>query len=239
MTVLAVMRPRTKQYYFGVDGARAGWLIAGRGTHPSDDCLILTDDPIGFARLSGAVTAIDMPIGLSDEGPRPCEWLARDVLGPRRASIFFSPPAPTLALADWAEANAWAKAETGRGISKQTWNIIPRIRVLVDAITPADQAHIIEAHPELAFQRLNGDAALPSKKSPEGQALRRALLEAAGFTKLEDWATALPRKWVAVDDIYDACVLTLTAAHFDHGTAIALPEQADVNARGLKMQIWY
>ena len=52
---------------------------------------------------------------------------------------------------------------------------------LLDSRPPL-RNRVFEAHPELAFARLNGGApVLASKKTEEGQRVRLALLASAGF----------------------------------------------------------
>ena len=107
-------------------------------------------------------------------------------------------------------------------------------------ITADDQAFVHESHPELAFRRLADSQDLPPKKSTEGLALRKGLLMDAGFEKLDHWAAAVPRKWMALDDLYDAATLSLTAAHIAAGDGICLTDPAiGPDARGRKMEIWY
>jgi hypothetical protein len=62
-----------------------------------------------FAQLLGAlenaeVVGVDIPVGLSEEGPRPADLAARCFVGPRRNSVFRTPPRPCLLAATYAEA---------------------------------------------------------------------------------------------------------------------------------------
>ena len=49
------------------------------------------------------------------------------------------------------------------------------------------QERVRESHPELIFQRLNGDAPLPSKKTYDGIRLRRRILLDMGFASIDAW----------------------------------------------------
>ncbi len=144
-----------------------------------------------------------------------------------------------LAFGDYASANHWGKTTLGRGLSKQAWNITGKIGELDAALVPADQAKVFEAHPELAFDRLAGGQALPPKRRPDGQAARRALLEAAGFATLGAWLEQLPRGPMQADDLYDAAVLLITATRIAAGSAERLPGEPERDARGLDMAIWF
>lgn len=222
----------------GVDGARGGWLAVRR------------DTARGTAEVAAAtqwealppadVVCVDMPIGLPDSGRRGCDMAARALLGPRRASVFLDLRRPLLGFADYAQALAWAKAD-GNGISKQAWNIVPRIVELDRALGPADQDRVFETHPELAFRTLNGDAALDhGKRSAAGAAARRGLLEAAGYDRLDAWLAALDRRHAVPDDLLDACALALCAARIHAGRGRRLPDGEPLrDARGLRMEIWY
>ena len=78
---------------------------------------------------------------------------------------------------------------------------------------------MIEAHPELAFARLDEDRPLPAKKTREGRQQRLVLLErelGSAFRQLLDQARddGLP-----VEDLLDATALVITARHVVTGTA--------------------
>ena len=74
----------------GVDGCKSGWLRLVQdlrsGEIKSD---VSTDAPELFDRLpEPVVLGIDIPIGLTDAGPRTCDQLARTLLGrPRGSSV--------------------------------------------------------------------------------------------------------------------------------------------------------
>lgn len=220
----------------GVDGCRAGWVMVARDL--GSGALTLSVAP-RFAGLPdrATVVAIDMPIGLSDEGPRGCDSLARRLL-PGRASSVFPPPArPMLAMTTYPQANAWGKAR-GRGLSKQAWNILAHIRDLDDTLTPVDQDRVFEAHPELAFVRLNGGLPPPPKKTAEGVARRLRLLRRAGLKRLARLLAERP-PGVKADDVLDAAALTLTAERIRLGQGIRLIGTPERDATGRRMEIWY
>jgi predicted RNase H-like nuclease len=193
--------------------------------------------------MDAAMTIVDMPIGLADADRRHCEFLARRKLTPgRTSSVFSSPRRPMLGFASYAEANAWGKAQQQNGgLSKQAWMIAPKIREIDDVITPADQARLGEGHPEVAFARLKGGPCAFAKRKPEGQRERLQLLKRAGVTNAEDIYLALRAEHggqaVGRDDVYDACVLALTAKARLENRALRLSDDAR-DARGLLMEIW-
>jgi predicted RNase H-like nuclease len=187
------------------------------------------------------IVAVDMPIGLSDAGHRECESAARKILGPHGARVFRVPPRGALEFRydDWAGANSWSKRQGFGGISRQAWNISPKIAEIDTAIAAADQKRIFEAHPELAFARLNAHKALCSKHTDKGLNDRKRLLRRLGFLNLNDWLKCRRTLFAKPDDIFDASVLLLTAMRIRDGEAIALPRVAPRDTRGLKMAIHY
>lgn len=231
--------------HFGVDGCKGGWFYL---------CLSTDAPQYGFAPhiseiLEQATEAdtvfIDIPIGLLDAGPaaRRCDVEARQLLGVRAASVFNAPVRGVLSQQRYAEANALSREVSGKGLSKQSWNLCAKIRE-VDSIlqTDAEARRILrEAHPELCFLGLaGGTPMLHNKKTEEGFHERLALLErywpAAGACVAAALAS-YPRARVARDDIVDAAVCALTASLQPHWRA--LPATAEHDATGLAMQIMY
>jgi len=224
----------------GIDGCRRGWIVVHTTRDVSRAEIEFTREWREIHHRFGIV-AVDMPIGLSDHGHRECETLARKILSPHGARVFRVPPRGALSFSydDWAQANSWSKGRGFGGIPKQSWNITPKIAQIDGAIAAADQARIYEAHPELAFCRLNGGIPLVSKHTVQGLNARKRLLRQAGFTNLTAWLKRARALHAKPDDILDACVLLLTAQRIRDRKAIALPANAPRDTRGLKMAIHY
>ncbi|MBN9413833.1 MAG: DUF429 domain-containing protein [Candidatus Eremiobacteraeota bacterium] len=162
--------------------------------------------------------AVDMPVGLPGPGQsRDCEPAARRLLGPRRHSVFTTPPRRYLKARDFSEV---------QGMSLQSFHLLPKIRELDHWMTPARQARVFEAHPELVFTRLAGGPLQHSKKTPEGRNLREKLL-----------AQTLPSRWprtsVQPDDVLDALALLRCAQA--PGTPLCFQQRDE---HGLLMQIY-
>lgn len=232
--------------YAGIDGCRGGWVVSVLNADLTiADALLIEDFANALVRTADcAAVMVDMPIGIADCGPRACETDARKLLGrPRSSSVFSTPRRAMLEMDDYHAANAWGKAQAGdgRGLSKQAWNITPAIRAVNAALSQKDQTRIGEAHPEVAFYRLNGGAPCAhSKHTDEGLRERARLLRRAGLHHLTaTWNTiaADHGRALARDDFYDACAIAVTAAARISGDAIRLSdEQRD--AKGLIMEIW-
>jgi predicted RNase H-like nuclease len=122
----------------GVDGIRDGWLAVLM--QPADQQHNARCEVRRVGRLRDLidtvralrVVAIDIPIGLADvyeQGGRSCDRLARSLLAVRRSSVFPTPIRGTLAAATWEEACVFSRdsANTGMGLSKQAFGILPKI----------------------------------------------------------------------------------------------------------------
>ena len=128
-------------------------------------------------------------------------------------------------------------------VSKQCFNLFPKIREIDALISPELQTRVYEVHPELAFWALNGERPLPfakkikSRPNAEGLAFRKNLLQRAGFPveALDD--LNFPRSRVGPDDILDACACTWSAMRISRGEHITLPPEPMYDGRGLRMEI--
>jgi predicted RNase H-like nuclease len=220
----------------GADGCRTGWVICRRDTDGTLDIAVVKTLAEACEGLS--IMAVDMPIGFVDM-PRParaCEVEARALLPGKASSVFPTPCRPALACTTHAEANALSKM-LGVGINQQTFHLFPKMRE-VDGLlrgTPALQRIVYEAHPELAFARMNGGKPVLSKKrQPEGYAERRKLLATHGFRTGIDRLSGAAR-----DDILDAIAVCRTATLIAAGTATRLGPLDDRDRHGLPMNIWF
>jgi predicted RNase H-like nuclease len=215
----------------GIDGCRGGWIAVTIEGRARRFCVLERFADIDALKLDRAL--VDMPIGLPDSGYRLSDIVARKRLGPARSRVFLGARRPLLAYADYEAANRWAKAD-GKGLSRQLWNILPKIAEIDRFITPTQQSWLLEAHPELTFQRLAGGRALPGKKTAAGERQRRNLLVAAGFSEIDDWLEGLAGTGARADDLLDACALAAAARN---PRRVDCPPAAD--SRGLAMDIWY
>lgn len=220
----------------GVDGCRTGWVVCRRTADGALDLRVVKTLAEGCEDVS--VLAVDMPIGFVDL-PRPgraCEREARKLLPGKTSSVFPTPCRPALACLTHAEANIVSKA-LGVGITRQTFHLFPKMREVDELLRrrPRLKRLVYEAHPELAFARMNdGKPVLTKKRRPDGYAERRRLLAKHDFhTKVEKLPGA------ARDDIVDAIAVCRTATLIAAGTATCLGSSEDRDRHGLPMNIWY
>ena len=233
----------------GIDGCKGGWLVAKTkfcphtGTH--QDHQVFVAQNWQKAVKNADLVTVDMPIGLTNFGRRACDMLARKKLGKKRSSSVFSPPRRgMLQFETYEEANRFGKeqgpVETyGGGLSKQAWNITPKVKEIDHWMTPRRQSRVFEAHPELGFAALNSGTALPSKKTEDGRRARIRLLEENGMAAFVTQLETLPKRLAVADDLLDAAVLCLVGGRIVSGAGTCLTDKAQRDETGLKMEIWF
>jgi len=230
----------------GVDGCAGGWFAAW----------IAADDTLHSRRYESIEAVVDdhnaadtllvdMPIGLPDSEPRACDSVARQRLGARSSSVF---PVPCRAVVDYAveagdtadydNANTLQREHLGSGLSKQAWNITPKIAAVDTLLCERSPAvDIRESHPECCFAALNDWYPIAQPKSTtNGRAARFGVLD----SELDGWRdcyeTALAehyRKHLARDDIIDALVLVAAGQQ----ARTSLPADPPTDGAGLPMEI--
>ncbi|CCE11838.1 conserved hypothetical protein [Bradyrhizobium sp. STM 3843] len=174
---------------------------------------------------------------MTDDGERDCDHLARDKLAPHRSRVFtgarrwlweqFDDP-------DLANNEALRRGETR--VSRQLWHLGRKIMEVDRFVRSHRHLDIREAHPELVFLRLHG-APLPSKKTEQGLALRRDLLQRAGFAAIDEWISRTRIGTGAkADDVLDAAAVALAARDCAGSVPAGEPPR---DAQGVAMQIWF
>lgn len=229
----------------GVDGCQKGWVVAlAEAQIPlvRPEILMVEDFEKVLATLA-EIICIDVPIGLIPDRSqeRGCDVQARQRLPKGRKSSVFPAPCRTLIEAfrdrtpSYPEASAISRRATGKGISRQTWAICPKIEQVDRLMTPGLQLRVREVHPELCFQALAPQRITSGKKKSRGQEQRVAALRPfyAGVDLV-----ALPRpKGVARDDLLDALVGLVTAAKISAGEFEAVSEEPTPDAKHLQMEM--
>jgi predicted RNase H-like nuclease len=229
----------------GVDGCNGSWLaviwdIEMRSLIPFG----LTSLAAAIDLFPGAYIAIDIPIGLSELGDRPCDREARKMLGRTRGSSVFPPPIPSILYEPtYAVANAASRERIGKGISQQAFGLFPKMREAHELITPALQDRVFEIHPEVSFCSLAGHPMLNYKGEAEGFEERRDLLNrelglVEPIPERHEVAVKVRQFRAQPDDYLDATVAAWTAFRVATGTEQRLPEgRVDRAASGLRMEM--
>ena len=194
-----------------------------------------------------ATVCVDIPIGLSRDGFRACDRAARQLLGKRSSSVFPVPPRLALAPLSYEELNLASKAHCGKGISKQAFYLLPKIREAEALLRSpnSDGLDWLETHPELCFSSFNG--ALPmedNKKTEAGFCERKSVLArhipARTIDRLlRSLMASVPRAQCARDDMLDALVCGVVARLDATGRGCLPLGKQDFDEVGLPMRICY
>ncbi|MFG1426133.1 DUF429 domain-containing protein [Roseixanthobacter glucoisosaccharinicivorans] len=251
------------QHYAGFDGCPGGWVRAIWDGHATLELSRIGRLEESFSgEPAFACAAIDIPIGLPERvgaGGRAPERLVRPLLGMRQSSVFSVPSRAAVAAgigegagggqgegALYAAACTAARATSDppRAVSKQCFHIFPKIaeadRLL--RARPELRARLVECHPEVSFQVMQGHALAEPKKVKSapyapGLALRIGLLADAGLPTEALTASTARMLRVGLDDLIDASACAWTAWRVAQGTALSFPDPPDHDAFGLPIAI--
>jgi predicted RNase H-like nuclease len=215
----------------GVDGCRRGWVAAVGRVDGREAPIVSVVSSFGelvasVERGDLVAVAVDIPVGLPEQGPRRCDVEARQRVGPRRSSVFPAPVRAVLGCATWEEANSRSRAVDGRGLAHQVFNLLPKIGEVDGLLSPVHQARVVEAHPELCFASIAGEPLLHAKRTATGKAARIALV---GFVPA-------PLPGAAADDVLDAHAALWTARRVAAGDEERLGG-GERDGRALRMEI--
>ena len=204
----------------GVDGCRFGWIAAFERDRRLDYRLCRTFAELLASFPNADCIFVDIPIGLPWAAcpTRPCDALARRLLGKGRApSVFPAPARGACNASSIGEARNLNIAELGRSLSAQAWGICAKVAEVDTVMRSAPMARnrVREIHPEVCFWGLNGARAMQHSKSTRpGRAERLTLLgmyEPRSQDLLASVMREQLRKDVQVDDVLDALVGFITA----------------------------
>ena len=211
----------------GIDGCPCGWLclikdlptgtVQARVLANISDLLALDPRP--------EAVVVDVPIGLTDAGPRKCDLEARAHLkAPRSSSVFPAPIRPTLVAKTYAQACQIGQKVDGRKLSQQAWAILPKIQE-VDSFLRSDaslQRRVREVHPEVCFWAWNRNKAMSHRKKSAAYAVAQG---------------SLPRGKYGNDDLLDAFAALWSAERVAAGKALLLPATPPIDSCGLRMEM--
>ncbi|WP_161787600.1 DUF429 domain-containing protein [Pseudohaliea rubra] len=231
---------------YGVDGCKGGWVYARvfEGTMTFGTVSTVAEL---LARTSPcAPVFIDIPIGLRNGSaePRLCDVEARRVLAPRRQnSVFNAPVREILEETTFDAANGRSKKLTGKGISRQTFNIMRKIGEVDELLQQNEAARrrVREVHPEVCFWALAGGEPMRHyKKSAAALEERHRLIDRylpGAVESLQMAYETFPPSRVSRDDLVDAAVAAITAVGQDR--VQTLPIVPEIDSTGLQMEMAY
>ena len=225
----------------GIDGSKGGWVcVSGYQNNFKE---------LKFEKLKGFndikskdfnLVLVDIPIGLDidlKKGGRIVDKLARKELLTNKSSIFNAPSRLVLKAKNYEEANKINKNK-GMGLSKQSWNLVKKIKEVDEFIKNSNKTIIFESHPEIIFQVMKKDKVSTKKKNDEGIIERRNLLEKNGFNKVFLEKNLLAKdSFYKKDDFIDACSLFWSANRAMAKTEVKIPNDIVLDSEGIIMQI--
>lgn len=217
----------------GFDGCKQGWvavsLVDGRWEAASlhrglDEALERFSDC--------SIIGIDMAIGLPDGEAfsRQADAEARALLGPRRSSVFVTPPVALLETKSHAEALALCRKNGWPGVSAQSYALHRKTLECNRLAHRDDRLH--EVHPEVSFRAMAGTELEHSKHTWAGMTLRRSVLCDVGIAIPDEIGAAGA---AGPSDVLDAAAAAWSAHRIAAGTALALP----TSGSGRFGRIWY
>ncbi|MGE0796362.1 MAG: DUF429 domain-containing protein [Acidimicrobiia bacterium] len=232
--------PLPYQLLAGVVPTRRGWVVVSaklQGIHlaPNEPELVADLVEVLDARPSYQVIGLDAPIGLrtdAGEGSRGCDRDVRALLGPEHADAV--PAAPTRAALG---ASTFDEAVALSGsLDLTAWCRIDRIREVDREMAPYRQRVVYEVRGETSFFQLNGERPLKfPKRTHRGREERRALLESRlpGVERVLDAVIDGVRPW----HLLDGCAALWSSRRIMARAAARLPETAEWDGQGLRMEI--
>lgn len=221
--------------HVGVDWASGSWVVVEATTETTN---VSTEPSLLNVwheyRERANEILVDIPVHLESEGDRECDQEAKDFLGSRGSTVFWTPNSDAVTAGDY----DMAVAKNTRGLGSHSWGLIPRIQEVNTLLNEFDTAHktLYESHPEVCFKAYHGDN-LPSKKSDAGFEVRKKCLIKNGgesfqpVIELADERQA-NSQWHhriqsgRVDDVLDAAIIALTARE-SAGSYSTLPKDAN------------
>ena len=219
--------------FLGLDGYRKGWVAV-----TIDDANQYIDYPRSFSEalcIPHDRAMVDMPIGIPQTGHRSCDLQGKKLLSRASSRLFTGARRALFEFTNPVDANLWAQANNEKGVSRQLFGILPKIKEVDALMSRERQITVMETHPELVFARLNsGQPLLDNKKSQSGIDQRIELLVSSGFRDIHRWLGERP-PYVKSDDLLDACACAV-AARQPSGRIHKHPE---ADQKGLRMEIWF
>jgi len=225
----------------GIDGSKGGWVcVSGYENNFKELKFEKLKEFDDIKSKDFNLVLVDIPIGLDidlKKGGRIVDKLARKELLTNKSSIFNAPSRLVLEAKNYEEANKINKNK-GMGLSKQSWNLVKKIKEVDEFIRNSNKTAIFESHPEIIFQAMKKDKVSTKKKNDEGIIERRNLLEKNGFNKvfLERNLSAKD-SFYKKDDFIDACSLFWSANRAIAKTEVKIPNDIVLDSEGIIMQI--
>jgi predicted RNase H-like nuclease len=220
----------------GIDGCKKGYMIAQISNQKIS---FRFEENLESIKDYQGLILIDVPCGCpsNKEEIRP-EPLIRQLVKGRASSVFNVPALQTLNTKDYQEANKINREILGKGLSKQSFHIIPIIKDINNFILSNPYLNIHESFPELIFTKFLGHPCKYSKHKEEGKQERiNCLKEIFPWISqdLEDTFNSLPKSTHL--DVIDAAALACCATLIDQVKYSTIPRDFQKNSQGIDMKV--
>ncbi len=178
------------------------------------------------------LVGVDMPIGLPESWGRPADDAARRFLGRRASTVFPTPPRSLLEATTYDQANALSRRELGRGLSRQTFNLFPKIREVDALMGPEHRSNGWSRSTRSAPSRSWPGKPLPPKRTADGAPapVRAARGSGTAESSITDHCGA------QLDDVLDAYAVLWSAERFARGEHVSTGRWSSTGS-GLPMRI--
>jgi len=220
----------------GIDGCKKGFMIA-----------LLKDLKLSFSHvveLSSIVDyegliLVDVPLGCVNSidqcRPEPC---LRKHMKKKASSVFNAPALQCFEVSSYEDVNRVNREVLGKGISKQTFHIMPMIKTVNDFVLKYPHLNIHESFPEFVFMIMKGDVCVYSKHTKAGIDERVSILKSKlpeVGPQLDHALSAFPSAFH--QDIVDASSLAICAYLIDKNGRRTIPHAFETNAQGIEMKV--
>ncbi|MBT8220178.1 MAG: DUF429 domain-containing protein [Saprospiraceae bacterium] len=228
----------------GVDGCKAGWVIARyiQGKYDLElykDFKSLIHDNKHLDRI-----LIDIPVGLSSiKFKRTIDSVMRSELKHRRSTVFNAPSRLAVYEKDNEKAKSINQEIENKSLSIQSLAIRDKIKQVDEYLyNKKSNVEIIESHPELCFKYLNQDILQTIKSKSNGieerlkiiQSFEPALVDLYKYKLL-----TIRRKDAKRDDLIDAiCLCLVNKLGFENNLSYLIDDNA-VDDLGIEVKIGY
>lgn len=229
----------------GVDGTKGGWIAACVEAGVINIKMFTTIDALCAEYSDADSVIIDIPIGLPESKAdiRPDKEL-RERLKGKASSVFSTPCRQAIQELKKQDAKEQNSKVLGKSLSEQSLALCGKINE-VDVFLQNNKAwqnRLVESHPEYVFMTLNdGKPIFESKKTKEGLNARIALLRryTQNIDRVLEETSLLPGMKKRLDDMIDAICLAVVGELGLTNKFRSIPEKAEKDSNGLKMQIVY
>ncbi|MGH7885114.1 MAG: DUF429 domain-containing protein [Thermodesulfobacteriota bacterium] len=231
--------------FIGVDSCKKGWFVVAINVSLNWEVGVFENFGKVVSKYSSFDNLlIDIPIGLPTQGSRTCDILTREKLGRRGTSVFTVPCRRAIYSGSYEEACRINLEINGKKLSKQTWNIVPKIKQLEKFLVSNTYYlnKIRESHPEICFYTLSDSKPMQNSKKTEDGIKERLNLMKSIFPKAEILFKYSKQKFtrseVSKDDIVDALILAISASNLT-GNLVSIPQTPPKDEFGIEMEIVY